>query len=114
MTTDTPISPDFISAETAIAEPATSSLTQPADSMQEKRSLPLPDDKFSKGKIIKYFPQSKYGFIKDRAGRDVYFNVEEVRFVGSKGRDHLKEGLEVGYDVAWTSKGIHIEKIKIY
>ena len=74
----------------------------------------LPDDKFSKGRVMKYFPQSKYGFIKDRKGKDVYFNIDEVRFTGSKGRESLKEGILVGYDVGWTSHGLHINKIKIY
>src|SRR5262249_31950721 len=49
----------------------------------------LPDDKFSKGRIVKYFPQSRYGFIKDRRGKDLYFNVDEVRFVGAKGREAM-------------------------
>lgn len=73
-----------------------------------------PDDRFSKGRVVKYFPQSRYGFIKDRRGKDLYFNVDELRFSGEKGREWLKEGIEVGYDVAWTSKGLHISKIKIY
>jgi cold shock CspA family protein len=73
-----------------------------------------PEDKFSKGRVVKYFPQSRYGFIKDHRGRDLYFNVDEVRFAGSKGREALKEGIEVGYDVAWTSHGLHVAKIKIY
>lgn len=73
-----------------------------------------PEDKFSKGRVMKYFPQSKYGFLKDNRGRDVYFNVDEVRFVGNKGREALKEGIEVGYDVSWTSHGRHIARIKIY
>ncbi len=74
----------------------------------------LPDDKFSKGRIVKYFPQSRYGFIKDKRGKDVYFNVDEIRFVGDKGRESLKEGILVGYDVAWTPHGLHIAYIKIY
>ena len=73
-----------------------------------------PDDRFSKGRVVKYFPQSHYGFIKDRRGKDLYFNIDELRFSGEKGREYLKEGIEVGYDVAWTSKGLHISKIKIY
>lgn len=73
-----------------------------------------PEDRFSKGRVVKYFPQSHYGFIKDKRGKDVYFNVDELRFSGEKGREYLKEGIEVGYDVAWTSKGLHISKIKIY
>lgn len=73
-----------------------------------------PEDRFSKGRVVKYFPQSHYGFIKDRRGKDLYFNIDELRFSGEKGREALKEGIEVGYDVAWTSKGLHISKIKIY
>ncbi|MFO1520175.1 MAG: hypothetical protein U1F57_11010 [bacterium] len=84
--------------------------------VQPLHTLPssMPDDSFSKGRIVKYFPQSKYGFIKDRRGKDVYFNVDEVRFVGAKGREALREGILVGYDKAWTSHGLHISKIKIY
>ncbi len=74
----------------------------------------LPDDKFSKGRVVKYFPQSKYGFIKDHRGKDLYFNIDEIRFVGETGREHLKEGIVVGYDVGWTSHGLHVCKIKIY
>ncbi len=74
----------------------------------------IPEDKFSKGKIVKYFPQSRYGFVKNKWGKDVYFNIDEIRFVGDKGREALREGVEVGYDVGWTSHGLHIAKLKIY
>ncbi|MBL7684993.1 MAG: hypothetical protein JNK65_03035 [Deltaproteobacteria bacterium] len=63
---------------------------------------------------MKYFAQSKYGFIKDRKGKDVYFNMDEVRFVGERGREWLREGITVGYDKGWTAHGEHITKIKIY
>lgn len=101
-------------------ESAPENSDHPTESEKKEPLLPppeyrkAPDDKFSKGRIVKYFPQSKYGFIKDRRGKDVYFNVDEVRFVGSKGREALKEGIEVGYDVAWTSHGLHIARIKVY
>lgn len=72
------------------------------------------DDKFSKGRVIKYFPQSKYGFVKNRSGRDVYFNIDEIRFIGVKGRESLREGIVVGYDVSWTGHGLHVAKMKIY
>jgi|GEM_PF-2065068 len=92
----------------------------PAPDERKPTTLPqysfqnLPDDKFSKGRVVKYFPQSRYGFIKDRKGRDLYFNIDEIRFAGTKGREALKEGVVVGYDVAWTSHGLHIAKIKVY
>jgi cold shock CspA family protein len=105
------------------AEEAPSSVTEkpsPPEAPRTPVSLPqysfqnLPDDKFSKGRIVKYFPQSRYGFIKDRRGKDLYFNVDEIRFVGPKGREGLKEGIVVGYDVDWTGHGLHIAKIKVY
>ena len=71
-------------------------------------------DKFPRGKVQRFFPQSRYGFIKDRNGRDVYFNLDEVRFVGEKGPRELREGLEVGYDLGWTSHGEHVVKLKLY
>jgi cold shock CspA family protein len=73
-----------------------------------------PDDKFPRGKIVRFFPQSRYGFIKDRMGRDIYFNLEEVRFVGEKGDRDVMEGQIVGYDVGWTSHGLHVTYLKIF
>jgi cold shock CspA family protein len=52
--------------------------------------------------------------VKNKHGKDVYFNLDEVRFIGEKDHRQLQEGIEVGYDVGWTSHGLHITKIKIY
>ncbi|MFO1464351.1 MAG: hypothetical protein U1F66_11315 [bacterium] len=71
-------------------------------------------EKFPRGRVARFFPQSRYGFIKDRNGRDVYFNLDEVRFVGGKDHRQLQEGVEVGYDLGWTSHGEHVVKMKIY
>lgn len=78
------------------------------------QTLKTVEDKFSKGVIVKFFPQLRYGFIKNRWGRDLYFNLDQLRFVGNKKEEFLKEGTEVGYDVARTGKGIHVWKVKVY
>jgi len=70
-------------------------------------------DRFPHGKVVRFLKDKRYGFIQDRTGRDLYFNLDEVRFVGEKDQRHLREGQEVGYDVAWTSHGLHVSKIKI-
>jgi cold shock CspA family protein len=81
----------------------------------EAESTPVQaEEKFPRGTIVRFFPQSRYGFIKDRLGRDVYFNLEEVRFVGEKGIRDIQEGQSVGYDVGWTSHGLHVTVLKIY
>jgi len=71
-------------------------------------------EKFPRGHISKFFPKSRYGFIKDRNGRDVYFNLDELRFVGDKDQRDIREGAEVGYDLSWTSRGEHVIRMKIY
>lgn len=70
-------------------------------------------EKFPHGKVVRFFPELRYGFIKSRTGKDVYFNLDEVRFVGEKDHRWLKEGMPIGYDVGWTSHGLHVTKIKI-
>ena len=87
-------------------------------SSEEKISAEPPQEeaveKFPRGRIQRFFPKSRYGFIKDRNGREVYFNIDQVRFVGGKDHRDLQEGQEVGYDLGWTAHGEHVVKIKIY
>lgn len=72
-------------------------------------------DQFSKGEVVKFFPQQGYGFVRIHSGVDVYFNLAELDLVGPKADPgYLKPGSRVGYDVSWTSKGLHISKLKIY
>jgi cold shock CspA family protein len=82
-----------------------------AGSSQPEKSEP--EEKFSRGRVVRFLKENRYGFIKDKNGRDVYFNLDEVRFVGVKDHRELREGLAVGYDVGWTSHGLHVTKIKI-
>lgn len=73
------------------------------------------NDRFPRGQVIKFFPDQDYGFIKDQHGHDIYFNINEMDFVGPKDkRDFIKAGVKIGYDVSWTSKGLHVRKMKIY
>lgn len=72
------------------------------------------DDNFPKGKIYKYFPNQKYGFIKDRIGREIYFHLDEMEFVGSKKEESLKAGSAVGYDLVHSGRGLHVKRIKVY
>ena len=84
---------------------------------EEKPPEPPPElrhEKFPRGRVVRFLPESRYGFIQDRNGRDVYFNLDEVRFVGGKDHRQLSEGIEVGYDLGWTGHGKHVTKLKIY
>ncbi|GEM_PF-3093053 len=72
-------------------------------------------DKFRQAKIIRFFPQAGYGFVKDSNGKEIYFHLDELRFVGEK-RDasYITEGAEVGVDVGRTSRGTRVTRLKIY
>lgn len=90
--------------------------TEALEPAMEGRSPPAIDinDNFPKGRIIKYFPYQRYGYIADRCGREVYFSLSEADFVGVKGSESITVGALVGYDLSRTSNGLHVKRLKIY
>lgn len=72
------------------------------------------DDNFPKGRIVKYFPHQGYGFILSRAGKEIYFNISEVDFVAGRTVESIHVGSIVGFDVSWTSHGLHVKRLKVY
>ena len=95
--------------------PATSSSSQAAGAPQAVEESAKSEDKWRQGKIVKFSPQSGYGFIRDQQGKEVYFHLDEVRFVGAKNdKTWVREGLSVGIDVGRTSRGLRVTRLKIY
>jgi len=94
----------------AVAEQIGAGLPPPEPIKQEIDAL----DNFSKGQVFKYFPNQGYGFVKDRNGKDVYFNLKELDLVGGKGKDSIRKDIVVGFDASWTSHGMHIKRLKVY
>lgn len=74
----------------------------------------IEDDNFSKGKIIKYFPNQGYGFIEDRGGREIVFHLGEVEVLGKRNVETIKSGMVVGYDLARAGSKEHVKKMKLY
>ena len=73
------------------------------------------EDFFRKGTIMKFFAQSGYGFIRDDKGHQVYFHLDEIRFVGEpRKRSQIKEGMKVGFDISRTSRGVRATHLKFY
>lgn len=73
------------------------------------------EDLFPKGEVVKFFFGQDYGFIRDQHGKDIYFHLGELDFVGPKNsKNFIKVGAKVGYDLSWTSHGQHVRRIKIY
>jgi hypothetical protein len=70
-------------------------------------------DLFHHGIISKLFPSNNMGVIRTESGREVQFAYDLVILVGDVQKTaDLREGMEVGYDLGWTSKGLRITKIK--
>lgn len=72
------------------------------------------DDKFPKGEITSYFPYQRSGSIKDTTGRNIFFSLNEMDIIGPKGKESIKAGIIVGYDLVHAGKDIHVKKMKIY
>ena len=77
--------------------------------------IPPQPDLFHHGVITKLFPTNNTGFVRTEGGHEVPFSYEMVILLGDvKKPAELKEGMEVGYDLTWTSKGLRISKIKVF
>ena len=73
----------------------------------------MPKDLFHHGVISKLFPSNNMGVVRTESGREVQFSYEMVVLLGDVQKTaDLREGMEVGYDLGWTSNGLRITKIK--
>lgn len=82
----------------------------------EEKAVQVVDenDNFPKGEIIRYFPNQGHGFIKDKAGNEVFFNLDEMNITGQKDRGAIEVGVKVGYDIARSGRDLHVKTMKIY
>lgn len=85
---------------------------------RQNRDLELPDEvkglkaAFPRGRIVKYFADKQYGFLKARNGRHIFFFLPEVDLMGAESA--LEVGLEVGYDVTVVGRKMRVTKLKIH
>ena len=71
-------------------------------------------DKFYQGVIHSLQRGAQRGTIRAASGRDIPFVYAYVTMLGShRSFDDLYEGLRVGYDVSWTSRGLRVSVIRI-
>ena len=79
-------------------------------------SAPRTDDdprrRFYVGRILRLHPGSRTGVVRSAGGRDVPFDVAGVRFLGDGGFARLREGMEVGFDLGWTSRGVRVTTLR--
>jgi hypothetical protein len=71
-------------------------------------------ENFYRGTVCKLHRSPERGKVRTASGREIPFTFSHVTMAGSHRRfDELREGLEVGYDLGWTSKGLRVHVIWI-
>lgn len=67
---------------------------------------------FYRGVVCKLHRSPERGKVRTASGREIPFVFAHVTMAGSRRRfEDLREGMEVGYDVGWTSKGLRVHVI---
>jgi len=74
-----------------------------------------PRDRFYRGVLVRLRPGSHTGVVRTGSGRDVEFALRDIRLLGSSdGFAGLREGMEVGFDLGWTSRGVRVTLLKVF
>ena len=75
-----------------------------------------PPDSWYRGRITRVYYGSESGTLTSSAtGREYPFKHPYVDIIGPIPRiDGLREGMEVGFDLAWTSRGVRVSVIRVF
>jgi hypothetical protein len=69
---------------------------------------------FYRGTLIRLTRGGSFGVVRSaRDGREIPFERQHVTVLGASGAGQveLREGMAVGYDVGWTSRGLRVTKL---
>jgi hypothetical protein len=76
-------------------------------------NAPATTERFYAGTIKKMFPGAGMGVVRSASGREIPFAAAHVQLVGPiRCFDDLREGMRVGFDVGWTSKGLRVTVLR--
>lgn len=65
--------------------------------------------RFYAGIIKRLYPGAGMGVVRSSTGREIPFAAAHVIVTGPVHRfEDLREGMRVGFDVGWTSKGLRV------
>lgn len=74
----------------------------------------LSGERFYVGTIRRLFPSAGLGMVRSDSGREIPFAAVHVVINGTVHRfDDLREGMRVGFDVGWTSRGLRVTVINV-
>ena len=74
------------------------------------------EERYYRGVITRVHYGSESGTLtSESTGREYYFKHPFVQIIGPIPRvDGLREGMRVGFDLGWTSRGIRVTVIRVY
>ena len=74
------------------------------------------DGRYYRGVISRIYRGSESGtLVSDATGREYQFKSPFVEIIGPIPRiDGLREGMTVGFDLGWTSRGRRVTLIRVY
>lgn len=86
------------------------------DERDDKAGSVPEESAFYRGRIARVYYGSESGtLVSDTSGREYRFKWPFVDILGPVPRiDGLREGMAVGFDVGWTSRGLRVTVIKVY
>ena len=81
----------------------------------EVESAPV-GERYYRGVVTRVYYGSESGTLtSEQTGREYHFKHPFVEIVGPIPRiDGLREGMKVGFDVGWTSRGLRVTVIRVY
>lgn len=72
-----------------------------------------PDDVFYRGTVLRVNYGRGTGLIRTGNGREVRFELPFVDILDERDIRDLSEGMTVGFDLGWTSRGLRVTQIKL-
>jgi len=74
------------------------------------------EERYYRGVITRVYYGSESGTLTSQTtGREYHFKHPFVQILGPIPRvDGLREGMSVGFDVGWTSRGLRVTVIRVY
>lgn len=83
--------------------------------MGSQTSEPVLLHNYYRGRIVNLRPGRQTGVIKAvGSGRFIPFEWPFVQLIGADKFDALQVGMEVGFDVSWTSRGLRVSVIRVF
>jgi hypothetical protein len=113
MMADDTAADDPAADDTAADDTAADDITADGSEIEDDGLAAFGDVKFYRGVLLKLQRGRQHGIVRTAAGKEIHFEMQHAQLLGDRWRwEDLHEGMPVGYDLGWTSRGLRITAIK--